>query len=74
MVNRQQLAAVAKLTTSEIPGLAYTNDTSYVISYALEVPIVDHYLQQPNCSFVQVNSINLTIYIDKLKLIKSKRT
>lgn len=53
IVNRQQLAAAAKLTTTEIPGLAYTNDTAFVLSYASEVPIVDHYLQQPNCSFIQ---------------------
>jgi hypothetical protein len=38
-LNRQQLAAEAKLTTSEIPGLAYSNDKSYVMSYACQVVI-----------------------------------
>ena len=54
IVNRQQLAAAAKLTNIEIPGLAYTNDNSYVMSYASEIPLVDHYLPQQNCSFIQV--------------------
>ena len=53
MVNRQQLAAAAKLTNTEIPGLAYANDASEVAS---EIPIVDHYLQQQNCSFIQVRN------------------
>ena len=56
-MNRQQLAAAAKLRTTEIPGLAYSNDSTFAISYASEVPIVDHYLQQPNCSFVQVRKV-----------------
>ena len=59
-MNRQQLAAAAKLRTTEIPGLAYSNDSTFAISYASEVPIVDHYLQQPNCSFVQVKKVLLS--------------
>ena len=73
-MNRQQLAAAAKLRTTEIPGLAYSNDSTFAISYASEVPIVDHYLQQPNCSFVQVRKVLSSIQFFLQKVVRQNGT